>query len=97
MVWQNGALLGDYMMRSFGEQPSTLMEECISGELHNGVSESHLSQILQDSVHPRFYLSAKACSGILRRAENKGKELPPELKKALENRALSSYEKMDNS
>ena len=36
------------------------------------------------SLPPRFYLSPKACAGILRRAEKRGKELPPMLKKALE-------------
>jgi hypothetical protein len=29
-------------------------------------------------------LSAKACEGILRRAEHRGKQLPPMLKEALE-------------
>jgi hypothetical protein len=31
----------------------------------------------------RYWLSAKACQGILNRAERRGKELPPELKAAL--------------
>jgi len=35
-------------------------------------------------VPPRFYLSAKACAGILRRAEKRGKDLPPALLRALE-------------
>ena len=48
---------------------------------------STLSQILQDSVHPMYYLSAKACLGILRRASERGKELPAVLKKALEQQA----------
>jgi hypothetical protein len=45
-----------------------------------------LSDILEDngSVPQRFYLSAKACAGILRRAEKRGKELPPQLKAALD-------------
>jgi len=34
-------------------------------------------------VPPRFYLSAKACQGILRRAEKRGKELPAPLAHAL--------------
>ena len=49
--------------------------------------ECTLSQILQDSVHPIYYLSAKACLGILRRASERGKELPAVLKKALEQQA----------
>ena len=35
----------------------------------------------------RFYLSPRACDGILRRAEKRGKPLPPELKMALEAQA----------
>ena len=31
----------------------------------------------------RFFLSAKACAGILRRAENRGKKLPQQLQAAL--------------
>jgi hypothetical protein len=33
---------------------------------------------------PRFSLSAKACAGILRRAQRRGKELPTMLRQALE-------------
>jgi hypothetical protein len=36
------------------------------------------------NVPGKYYLSAKACEGILRRAERRGKELPPMLKEALE-------------
>lgn len=44
-----------------------------------------LSDVLEDSgsVPPRFYLSAKACAGILRRAEKRGKDLPTMLHHAL--------------
>ncbi len=42
-----------------------------------------LSEILQDSVPERYYLSRTACLGILRRANERGKELPPQLKAAL--------------
>ena len=77
--------LGDYMMGNTGEQPSMLMEECGCEELPSGVSVSRLSQILEDSAPPKYYLSAKACAGILNRANRRGKALPPELKTALEN------------
>lgn len=44
-----------------------------------------LSEILETGVVPqRFFLTAKACQGILRRAERRGKELPPMLRTALE-------------
>lgn len=84
--------LGDYMMHSTGDRPCTLMAECGYEELPNGVSVSRLSQTLQDSVPERFALSAKACEGILRRASTRGKELPSELKEALERQALSGAE-----
>jgi hypothetical protein len=47
---------------------------------------SSLSAILEEpgSVPHRFFLSRKACAGILRRAAGKGKALPPVLKKAME-------------
>ena len=46
----------------------------------------HLASILQppSDVPTRYYLSAKACQGILRRANRRGKVLPPRLQKALE-------------
>ncbi len=42
-----------------------------------------LSQILQDAPPRKYYLSRTACLGILRRAGERGKELPPQLKAAL--------------
>lgn len=43
-----------------------------------------LSSILETGpVAPRFYLSKKACAGIIRRAEKRGKELPQQLAHAL--------------
>jgi hypothetical protein len=48
-------------------------------------SACSLSAILETGDVPqRFYLSAKACHGILRRAKKRGKALPPFLKQALE-------------
>ena len=45
---------------------------------------SSLSDILETgTVPPRFYLSAKACQGILRRAERRGKAPPERLREAL--------------
>jgi len=44
-----------------------------------------LSDILETGDVPqRYYLSAKACAGILRRAEKRGKTLPPQLARALQ-------------
>lgn len=43
-----------------------------------------LVEVLEPSVSRKFYLSGKACAGILRRAERRGKELPTMLRAALE-------------
>lgn len=70
--WETDSpLLGVYSMHSFGESPK------------DGV-ESHLSQILEDNPPPKYSLSAKACRGILRRTERRGKALPETLRTALE-------------
>lgn len=45
---------------------------------------SRLSSILQVGVPEKYYLSRKACEGILRRASRRGKRLPEQLKMALE-------------
>ena len=59
------------------------------GEFPRDASASSLSQILQkrEDVPQKYFLSPRACKGILRRAKERGKELPPELKAALEQQA----------
>lgn len=49
--------------------------------------ESSLSAILQDSVPSKYYLTRKACLGILRRAREREKDLPPQLELALKAQA----------
>ena len=83
-------LLGGLSTRSFGEAPSTLMEECGFEALPNGVGVSRLSQTLVDTPLPKYSLSEKACLGILNRAARRGKELPKELKEVLERQATPS-------
>ena len=63
--------LGGYSMRNTGECPR---EE----------KGSTLSQILEEHPPKKYYLTAAACKGILRRAEERGKPLPPQLQAALE-------------
>ena len=73
--WEmGGPLPGEFTMRSFGEFPK---EE----------NASLLSQILQDDAPLKYCLSAKACRGILNRANRRGKQLPDILQKALEAQA----------
>ena len=67
----DGALLTEFLMLNTGESPSAAVE-------------STLSSILQADAPEKYYLSAKACEGILRRAERRGKQLPEMLRTALE-------------
>jgi site-specific DNA-cytosine methylase len=50
---------------------------------HNPQRQS-LSDVLESRVPPRFFLSPRAARGILRRAEKRGRKLPPRLQAALE-------------
>ena len=69
--WEmDSAWLGGYWTLNTGESPSV-------------AAESTLSRILEDSPHPGYYLSRTACLGILRRAQERGKDLPPQLREAL--------------
>src|SRR5690606_28001452 len=54
-------------------------------EYHSAAAASSLSDILETGDLPqRYFLSPKACAGILRRAERRGKELPRQLQAALQ-------------
>ena len=59
------------------------------GEFPKDENASTLSQILMGQVPEKYYLSPKACQGILRRASDRGKQLPEVLRKALERQAKS--------
>jgi hypothetical protein len=70
-----GGPIGSWTL-SFSESPRDAVE-CL------------LSDVLEASDVPdRFYLSPKACAGILRRAAKRGKTLPTMLATALEAQAL---------
>ncbi len=62
--------------------------ECLtlnSSEWPSDAVVCSLSDILETGALPqRFFLSQKACAGILRRAEKRGKQLPEALKLALQ-------------
>ena len=78
----HGNLLGE----SYWEPISPWLGGALT--LNTGVSprdakESSLSQILQADPPLKYYLSPKACLGILRRAFERGKELPKKLERAL--------------
>ena len=69
--WQiGGALLGEFIRRSFGEHPREDVD-CA------------LLQILQDNPPQKYYLSAEACEGMLNRTQKRGRHLPNELRDVL--------------
>ena len=74
---------GEILGQDFSTEHSTLStgvyprEECVST----------LSQILMADVPQKYYLSQKACLGILRRASDRGKKLPEVLEIALKKQA----------
>lgn len=73
--WTTSGILarGECLTLSLSESPSV-------------AAESTLSDILETGDLPqRYFLSPKACAGILRRAEKRGRTLPPQLRAALEN------------
>ena len=64
-----------------------------TSECHNAAGVCSLSDILETGGLPqRYFLSAKACRGILHRAEKRGKDLPTMLRHALEQVAEASSE-----
>jgi hypothetical protein len=65
-----------------------------TSEWRNEGAACSLSSILEVAPIPqRFFLSRKACSGIIRRAEKRGKELPEQLRAALLAVALAEDQK----
>ena len=71
MKWEDdGVWLGECTTRNTGECP-------------NDAVESRLSQILEETPQEKYRLSGKACQGIRRRAERRGKKLPEVLERAL--------------
>ena len=80
-----GLSLGELTTLNAGEKPSeTAVQEMLSvWGPHSVAEESRLSQILEVNPLPKYNLTAKACLGILRRAERRGKDLPKLLKQVL--------------
>ena len=82
---QTVVLLLDRKDKSLGESSTPNFSEW-----PNDAAVCLLSQVLEmDSIHPKYYLSSKACAGILRRAESRGKTLPEALEVALRTQAAT--------
>ena len=86
-----------------GQQPEWLeaggevrLGECWTlniGEYPSEENASSLYAVLETTVPDKYFLSAKACWGILRRAQEKQKEIPQELKIALLERIAEEWNK----
>ena len=63
------------------------------GECPNVENVSTLSMILETDVPDKYFLSAKACWGIIRRAEQRNKEIPVILKIALLERIAEEWQR----
>ena len=70
--WSNAGMAspGGFLTLSISEWPSA-------------AAVCSLSQVLVTDAPPKYFLSAKACLGILRRAEKRSKELPEVLERSL--------------
>jgi hypothetical protein len=61
-----------------------------TSEWHSAAAVCSLLDTLETGDLPqRYFLSATACAGILRRAEKRGKKLPEQLRQALEQVVLT--------
>ena len=72
--WRNSGMVapGEFWTLSSSECPSAAVASSLSDILETG------------AVPRRYFLSAKACAGILRRAAKRARALPPLLRMALE-------------
>lgn len=96
VVWENvpgvlssnggrdfGAILGGFKNSGMGGPTESWTLNTLERPKH--AAACSLSQILEvGNVPARYYLSAKASQGIIRRASKRGKKLPPLLRQVLE-------------
>lgn len=82
-VSRNGEKESVFWLTSTDYQQARFCLTLNMSERPRTANPSRLSDILETSPNEKYKLSAKACQGILNRAERRGKELPAELKAAL--------------
>ena len=75
--WMRSGMVwhGEYWMRSFSAWPKD-------------ASVCSLLEVLEPCVARKYFLSAKACRGIISRADRRGKPLPKRLRDALEKQIM---------
>lgn len=76
--WMRSGMVwhGEYWMRSFSALPKD-------------ANVCSLSEVLEPCVARKYFLSAKACRGIISRADRRGKPLPKRLRNALERQIMT--------
>ena len=92
--WANAGMVG--IERAGGGRFSAPHGGCWMlnfGEYPNVENASTLSAILEMDVPDKYFLSAKACWGIIRRAESRQKEIPIILKVALLERMAEEWQR----
>lgn len=82
-VYRNGEKESLYWLTSEELQRRGLCLTLNLSEKPRTVIHTKLSQVLERNPDPKYNLSAKACQGILTRAERRGKKLPEALEQAL--------------
>lgn len=86
VTWEtDGVLLTVLLIHSTGVKPSeTQLQALLPKGVHlNDAEDCTLQHVLQANAPTKYYLSEKACRGIIRRAKARGKELPAMLEAAL--------------
>ena len=81
MDWQNQ---GQWTLHGGLSMPNTGFLSEDVGCLSSQSTHPSLTDVLESDVLQKYSLSPKACAGILRRAEKRGKTLPEPLAAALE-------------
>lgn len=90
-TWRRSSVRWSNSGMAWDTGSSTLAtSECRSADGECSSSESRLADVLEPSAPQRFYLSARAAAGILRRASARGRSLPPSLDMALRQTALGA-------
>lgn len=84
-VFRNGEKESAYWLTSTDFQRQRFCLTLNFSERPRQANPSRLSEILETNPSDKYRLSARACQGILNRAERRGKELPKELGIALMN------------
>ena len=84
--WQNSGMGGPTGFLTLSSS------ECPSDDDGCSCSRSTLTDILEPSAPPRYFLSARAAMGIMRRAKRRGLRLPAALSAALAATVASRYQ-----